>query len=162
MNVRTRETRGQGKIFRILQFQRFTATHCWMSKDPGHCAGHSEVIPMRLDQLPPPLLVSPDPAVSIAPHPTVPAIVVSPSGGPPGLCEGSYESLAFDQLCHIIWECETAVHVEMWGLASRFTWRPYASGEIAPSDHRLQWKITLTPQCIDLTGPPSELPVCSR
>ena len=32
------------------------------------CAGHSEVIPVKLDQLPPPLLLSPHPAVSIAAH----------------------------------------------------------------------------------------------
>ena len=124
--------------FRILHVQRFTDTQGWMSKDPGHCAGHSEVIPMRLDQLPPPLLLSPHPAVSIAPHPTIPAIV-SPPGGPPGLwsprgpCEGSNESLAFDQLCNINWECETAVHVEMWGRASRVAWRPAQVEKLRPA-----------------------------
>ena len=93
----------------------------------------SEVIPMRLDQLPPPILLSPHPAISIAPHPTVP-VIDRPFGTPPGLCPpGSNESLFFDQVCHIIWECETAVHVEMWGLASRLAWRPAQVEKLRPA-----------------------------
>lgn len=77
----------------------------------------------------------PVPPISIAPDPAVEIVATSAFADPLALRLVAVkvgESLCCDEVHHIFWDLETAVHMEMGGLASSLTWRPAQVQELCP------------------------------